>query len=102
MCSSDLKKAVDAAVETQNLLLKSGDPDKFSEFMEKNAGLLAVKGYVSDLEKTMKDYRDMRAMVQSAEMSADEKRDTLTAIGRAENNLTENIQTVKKMISELK
>ena len=87
-------------MQTENLLLKSGKPEEFAEFMEKNAGLLAIKPYVANVEKSMKQMREMRKMVQGAEMSADEKRDTLTAIGQAENNLNANIQTVKKMVNE--
>jgi hypothetical protein len=97
----ELKKAVDAATQTENYLLKAGKPDEFREFMEQNKGLLAIKPYVSSVESTMKQMREMRKMVQGAEMSADEKRDTLTAIGQAENNLNANIQTIKKMISEV-
>lgn len=96
----ELKKAVDAATQTENYLLKAGKPDEFREFMEQNKGLLAIKPYISNVEKTMKQMREMRKMVQGAEMSADEKRDTLTAIGQAENNLNANIQTIKKMVSE--
>jgi hypothetical protein len=95
-----LKQAVDAAVQTENLLLKSGKPEDFAKFMEQNKGLLATKSYVNGIEAEMKKFREARKMVQSAEMSADEKRNILTEIGRAENNMTENIQTVKKMISE--
>jgi len=97
----ELKKAVDAATQTENYLLKAGKPDEFREFMEQNKGLLAIKPYVADIEKSMKETREMRKMVQGAEMSGDEKRDILTRIGQKENNLTSNIQTVKKMISEL-
>jgi hypothetical protein len=97
----ELKKAVDAAVQTQNYLLKAGNPEEFADFMEKNKGLLAIKPYISSVEKTMKQMRETRKLIQGAEMSADEKRDTLTAIGQAENNLNQNIQTVKKMVSEL-
>jgi hypothetical protein len=96
----ELKKAVDAAVETQNYLLKAGKPEEYADFVEKNAGLLAVKSYVSNMEKSMKQLRDMRKVVQGAEMTADEKRDTITAIGQAENNMTQNIQTIKKLVSE--
>jgi hypothetical protein len=97
----ELKKAVDAATQTENYLLKAGKPDEFREFMEQNKGLLAIKPYVADIEKSMKETREMRKMVQGAEMSGDEKRDILTRIGQKENNLTSNIQTVKKMISKL-
>jgi hypothetical protein len=97
----ELKKAVDAAVQTENLLKKAGNPEDFMDFMEKNKGLLAVKPYVANIEKSMKQMREMRKMIQGAEMSGDEKRDTLTALGQMENNLTTNIQTVKKMVSEL-
>lgn len=96
----ELKRAVDAAVETQNYLLKAGKPEEYADFVEKNAGLLAVKSYVSNMEKSMKQLRDMRKVVQGAEMTADEKRDTITAIGQAENNMTQNIQTIKKLVSE--
>ncbi len=47
---------------------------------------------------THKFSEKMRKQIQGAEMSADEKRDTLTAIGQAENNLTANIQTLKKQV----
>jgi len=97
----ELKRAVDAAVETQNYLLRAGSPEEFEEFMERNAGLLASKQYVASIEKTMKGMREMRKMVDGAQMTADEKKETLIAIGQAENDMTQNIQTVKKMISEL-
>jgi hypothetical protein len=97
----ELKRSVDAAVETQNYLLRAGSPEEFEEFMERNAGLLASKQYVASIEKTMKGMREMRKMVDGAQMTADEKSETLIAIGQAENDMTQNIQTVKKMISEL-
>ena len=97
----ELKKAVDAAVQTQNYLLKSAKPEEYIDFIDKNKGLLAVKPYVSNIEKSMKQTREMRKMIQGAEMSGDEKRDILTELGRKEDNLTANIQSVKKMISEL-
>ena len=97
----ELKRSVDAAVETQNYLLRAGSPKEFEEFMERNAGLLASKPYVASIEKTMKGMREMRKMVDGAQMTADEKSEKLIAIGQAENDMTQNIQTVKKMISEL-
>jgi len=97
----ELKKAVDAAVQTQNYLLKSAKPEEYVDFIDKNKGLLAVKPYVSNIEKSMKQTREMRKMIQGAEMSGDEKRDILTELGRREDNLTANIQSVKKMISKL-
>ncbi len=48
----------------------------------------------------MKQFREIRKMIMTSPMSADEKRDALSAIGQAEINLTANIQTVKKAISE--
>jgi hypothetical protein len=96
----ELKKAVDAAVQTENMLIKAGNPEEFIEFMEKNKGLLAIKPYVANIEKSMKQMRETRKMIQGAEMSGDEKQDILTAIGQAENNLSANTQTVKKMLSE--
>jgi Large polyvalent protein associated domain 38/ADP-Ribosyltransferase in polyvalent proteins len=98
----ELKNAVDTAVQTENLLLKSGNAEEYAKYMEENAGLLASKGYISGIEKDMKKYREMRKLIASAEMSPDEKRDALTMLGQAENNATKDIQMVKKMISEYK
>jgi hypothetical protein len=97
-----LKDSVDTAVRTMNLLEKSGNPEEFAEYVKDNAGLLAFRSYVNDLEKTMKELRDMKKQVLNSPMTGDEKRDTIKAIGQAENNLTVNIQTVKKVIESVK
>ena len=96
-----LKNATDQAVTTINFLERSGDAEAYAKYFEENAGLLANKNYVNSIEKQMKKYREMRSMVQSAEMTGDEKRDLLIDIGRAENALNENIKEVKKMIKEV-
>jgi hypothetical protein len=62
---------------------------------------LANKNYVRSIEKQMKRFREMRSMVQAAEMTAEEKRDLLIDIGRAENAMTENIKEIKKVINEV-
>jgi hypothetical protein len=98
----ELKDSVDTAVRTMNLLERSAKPQEFAEYLQKNVGVLAVKDYVADLEKSMKDLRDMKRTIQGSPMKSDEKRDAITAIGQAESNLTQNIQTVKRAISELK
>ena len=96
-----LKDSVDTAVRTMNLLEKSGDPKEFAKYVQENAGLLAFKSYVSDLEKSMKELRDMRKQVLNSGMTGDQKRDINKAIGQAENNLSSNIQTVKKVIDRI-
>jgi hypothetical protein len=97
-----LKDSVDTAVRTMNLLEKSGNPEEFAKYVQDNAGTLAFRGYVNDLEKSMKELRDMKKQVQNSSMTGDQKRDTIKAIGQAENNLTTNIQTVKKVIESVK
>ena len=97
-----LKDSVDTAVRTMNLLEKSGDPKEFAAYVQDNAGMLAFRSYVNDLEKSMKELRDMKKQVQNSSMTGDQKRDTIVAIGQAENNLTTNIQTVKKVIESVK
>jgi hypothetical protein len=96
-----LKNATDEAVTTLNFLEKAGDPEAYAKYFEENAGVLANKNYVRSVEKQMKRFREMRSMVQAAEMTAEEKRDLLIDIGRAENAMTENIKEVKKMINEV-
>ena len=96
-----LKNDVDTAVRTSNLLEKSMEPDEFAKYMQENMGVLAFKDYVGDLEKSMKQFRDMRKMVTSSPMPGKEKQEALTAIGKGEQNLTANIQTVKKIIADI-
>jgi hypothetical protein len=95
------KQAVDTAVQTENLLLKTARPEEYAKFAQENAGLLANRQYISDMEKSMKPLREQRKMILSADMSPDDKRDALTAIGQAENNLTQNIQTIKTIASKI-
>jgi Large polyvalent protein associated domain 38/ADP-Ribosyltransferase in polyvalent proteins len=98
----DLKHTVDTTVRTMNLLEKTSRPEDYARYLQENVGALAVRPMVSQMDKTMTQLRDMRRQITNSPMSAEEKRDALTAIGRAEKNLTANIQTLKKTISELK
>jgi hypothetical protein len=96
-----LKDSVDTAVRTANLLEKSMDPEEYSKYLQENVGLLAFKDQIRDMEKPMKEYREMKKMIQTSPMSGKEKQEILTAIGQAEKNLTSNIQLIKKAISEV-
>jgi hypothetical protein len=98
----ELKDASDVLVRTMNLLEKSGKPEEFADYVSKNVGLLATRDYVLDLEKEMKALREMKQTIRSLSVSGDEKRDMLVEIGRMENNLTANIQEVKKTIASMK
>jgi hypothetical protein len=98
----DLKHTIDTTVRTMNLLEKSSKPEEYADYVQNNAGVLAVKDYVSDMDKTMTQIREMRRLIQNGPMTSTEKRDALTALGQAEINLTANIQTLKKEISKLK
>ena len=97
----ELKNSVDSTVKTMNLLEKTARPEDFSNYVQQNIGYLANKDYVRDLEKTMKELREMRTAVRSSGMSGDDKRESLKLIGQMENNLTSNIQTVKKTIASM-
>ena len=98
----ELQKAVDTFVRTSNLLEKTARPEEFAKYLEDNVGLLAVKDYVSNVEKEMKTLRDMKRTIASSDMSPEEKRDLTVEIGRMENHLTANIGQVKKVVNELK
>jgi hypothetical protein len=98
----ELKNAVDTTVKTMNLLERTARPEQFSAYVQENIGYLANKDYVRDLEKSMKELREMRTAIRSSGMTGDEKRDSLKTIGQMENNLTANIQTVKKSIASMK
>jgi hypothetical protein len=94
-----LKDAVDTFTRTSNLLEKTSKPEDFVKYVRENAGMLGVKDYVLDLEKEMKELREMRRTITSSSMDGEQKKNLLTTIGRAEQNLTSNIQTVKKVIA---
>jgi hypothetical protein len=98
----DLKNSVDTTVRTMNLLERTARPEEFADFLQKNAGILVAKDYVRDLEKSMKELREMRGLIQASSMDGDSKRDALLSINEGEANLTRNIQQVKKAISQLK
>jgi hypothetical protein len=60
--------------------------------------MIATHDYLLDVEKSMKDFREMKLMIRASKMSPDQKRDALLNVTKAENNLTSNIQTIKKNI----
>ena len=95
----EIKNSVDQFVRTSNLLEKTMQPEEFKKFVSRNKGLYAVKDYVRDIEKSMKEMRQMRTTVQNLNISPDSKRDLLVNIGKRENNLVANIQTVKQIAS---
>jgi hypothetical protein len=97
----ELKDAVDTFTRTSNLLEKTSKPEEFVKYVKENAGVFGVKDYVLDLEKEMKELREMRQTITSSSMDGEQKKNLLTTIGRAEQNLTSNIQTVKKVIASL-
>ena len=97
----ELKDAVDTFTRTSNLLEKTSKPEDFVKYVRENAGMLGVKDYVLDLEKEMKELREMRRTITSSSMDGEQKKNLLTTIGRAEQNLTSNIQTVKKVIASV-
>jgi uncharacterized protein YutE (UPF0331/DUF86 family) len=97
----ELRNSVHAAVATANMLERS-DPKEFAQYYKDNIALLAHKDYVNDMYKTLKQYNEMRRMINSSSMSGDRKMETLKAINHAEQSLTQNIQMVKKSIASMK
>jgi hypothetical protein len=91
-----LKDQVDQAVRTANLLERSNNFEEGTKYTLDNLRLLATDDYVKDIEKSMKDYREMKQQIMSAPYSADTKRDLLKSIGQMESLTTANIQNIKK------
>ena len=94
----DLKNSVDEATRTENLLQRSMRFEEYGQYMKDNVKMFAVKSYVLDLEKTLKQYNEMKVMIRASKMDADAKRDALLNINRAENQLTANIQQLKSKL----
>ena len=92
----DLKNSVDEATRTINLLERTGNFEAWGEYYKDNMNLLATKDYVSDLEKDMKEIREMKVMIRSSTISGDNKRDALVSLNRMENQLVSNIKEIRK------
>lgn len=96
----DLKNSVDEVTRTVNLLERTGQYEDMGKYMQDNMQMLAVKDYIQDLEKQMKELREMRTLIRSSQMTGDQKRDAITDITKMENQLTSNIQSLKKLVAK--
>ena len=96
-----LKESVDTVVRTLNLLEKTNESEAYIKYLQENMGTYAFKDYIRDTERTMKELRGARVAIRASAMSADEKRDALTEISRAESEITMEIKTIKKAIASM-
>jgi len=95
----DLKNSVDQVVRTSNYLERSMDFEQYGKYMQENIRMFAARDYINDLEKTLKEFREMKNLIRISQMDADSKRDSITNIGRLEQQLTQNIKTLKKQLA---
>lgn len=93
----ELKNSVDSIVRTSNMLERTMNYEELPAYLQDNARMLATKDYLLDLEKTMKEFREMKIMIRSAKMSAEAKGDAIASIEKMENQLTANIQYLKSL-----
>ena len=96
----ELKNSVDEVVRTINLMERTGNAEDMGDYIEKNANLLGMKGYISSVEKQMKVLREAAIQIRSSDMSAEEKRESLSSITEAQNAMTANIREIKKSIEQ--
>jgi hypothetical protein len=94
----DLNNSVDEVVRTVNLMERTGNAEDMGDYVEKNAHLLAMRNYISSVEKQMKKLREASIQIRSSDMTPEEKRDSLSAITQAQNSMTANIREIKKSI----
>jgi len=93
----DLKHSVDTTVRTINLLEKQGDPN-LPNYVEKNAQLFAARDFMNNLNKQMDDLQKQANMIRAADIPADEKRDMLMEITKAQNLLVNDIRQIRNII----
>jgi predicted transcriptional regulator len=92
----DLKNSVDQTVRTVNLLSKQGSPE-LEGYIEKNISMYGMRSYISSVDKQMQKLSAQAAMIRSTPMPAEEKRKMLDEVTRLQNDLTNEIQFIKKM-----
>ena len=95
----DLKNSTDTMVRTINLLEKTQNFEELGKYQQENLNLLATQDYMKDLAKMMKDLNEYSVMIKSSQMDGASKRDALLAINQAQNNVTANIKTIRKMLN---
>jgi hypothetical protein len=93
----ELKNSVDSIVRTSNMLERTMNYEELPGYLMDNMKMLASKDYILDLEKTMKEFREMKILIRAASMDADAKKDAILSIDQMENQLTSNIQYMKKL-----
>ena len=93
----DLKHSVDTTVRTINLLEKQANPD-LPDYVEKNAQLFAARDFMNNLNKQMDDLQKQANMIKTAPIPADEKRDMLKEITKAQNLLVNDIRQIRNLI----
>jgi hypothetical protein len=74
--------------------------EDMADYVEKNAHLFGIRNYISSVEKQMKTLREAVIQIRSSDMSAEDKRDTLSAITQAQIAMTSNIREIKKTIAQ--
>ena len=94
----DLKDQVDTVVRTINMLQKAHDPS-LEQYWKDHATLYTARHYINNLDQKMQRLNSQAAQIRSSAIPADEKRDTLLEITKAQNALLDEIQTVKKELS---
>jgi hypothetical protein len=95
-----LKDAVDETVRTINLLERTGKFEELTAYGQENAKLFSTRHYISAMEKQMKTMREAALQINNSSMSAEEKREALSAVNQAQINMTRHIQGLKKMLAE--
>ena len=93
----DLKHAVDTTVRTINKLEKEADPN-LPDYVEKNAQLFAARDFMNGLNKQMDELQQQANMIRAASIPADEKRDMLMEITKAQNLLVNDIRQIRNII----
>jgi hypothetical protein len=93
----DLKHSVDTTVRTINLMEKQGDAS-LPDYVEKNAQLFAARDFMNNLNKQMDDLQKQANMIRAADIPANEKRDMLTEITKAQNLLVNDIRQIRNII----
>jgi hypothetical protein len=94
----DMKNSVDEVVRTSNLLERTSNYKEWGPYMKDNIKMLSTQDYILDLEKSMKEFREMQVLIRSSTMSKDDKREALLNITKAQNALTSNIQYLRKSV----
>jgi len=92
----DLRDEYTKAAATAKAM-ETGDADDYLNYVMDHQNALALKSYVSSMDTGLKQVRDQKRLVNSSDLSVDEKKEFLTQLADTERQLLKDVHGVASL-----